>query len=408
MKRLILALGLAVIAFLSPALSRADDHPTWWPALITEQQPADDDPAARVSQLKALAVGLFDHMEAHFPGGAGKGATSIVKSWFKLNRDGSFQLDQAGKRLLKATSQDDGTVQFKELKRVAKPFYDQLMSRYFARAYPWQQNPERDLADATIIHLAELKRAFDVDVIRNSDSDRMPDLYERASGFDHLTANDDEDDDDDGRSNYHEFNAGSDPLVAPGKKLVVTRVNNKQEVFEDSYLGEPLILRITNGDKPIPNLPVTFTVSSGHFADWRTTPPKDRSRVFVQATNEIGEAAAEYRAPVFLESPVTITASVLYGGRQHEYTFTTVFTPADPGAPNGAPANFKIELAGPNSLYFTWTDTSTDEDGFTLSFKSGDQPWEELVDLPPNTTSYLLESPMVGPNIQYLIQSFKN
>lgn len=56
--------------------------------------------------------------------------------------------------------------------------------------------------------------------------------------------------------------------------------------------------------------------------------------------------------------------------------------------PPAAPSNLKFESVGKYKATLSWTDNAGNEDGFKVEHQTVTKGWEEIADLPANTTEY--------------------
>lgn len=198
--------------------------PAWWSdsqtQILDTANPTQDNYApANLGQLKHVAKQAKAHLDATLPGGAGN-AIDILVTGFGGNL---------------TTEQRDANyapINLGQLKSVAKPFYDRLLSvGYDTRAnliahgypatwgfdYPW--NPatpvEENYAPA---NLGQLKIAFSFDASTlvppvDTDGDGISDAWE-LEYFGNLSTDPNADPDGDGVSNLQEYINGTNPLLA--------------------------------------------------------------------------------------------------------------------------------------------------------------------------------------------------
>lgn len=167
--------------------------PAWWSdpqtKILDTANPAtleDNYAPANLGQLKHAAKQAKAHLDANLPGGAGTAITTLVTG-FGSNltaeqRDANYAPINLG-----------------QLKAVAKPFYDRLLSAgYDTKAnliahgypanwafnYPW--NPATPAEDNYApANIGQLKAAFSFNLSGfDSDGDGLPDSWEVANGLD--------------------------------------------------------------------------------------------------------------------------------------------------------------------------------------------------------------------------------
>jgi hypothetical protein len=212
-KYLIIWLGLAALVFRAAAAP-----PAWWAQrAVTTGAAADDYRYLNQGQLKHLATQAYHEMEARLAGGAGPQLAGLVGSW--LNPP--------------PQTDDYAALNRGQLKNVARLFFDRLAEVGYGdapvvagRRYPWTltSTDDDDFAYATI---GLAKQLFSFDLAQDSDSDGLPDWWERSQGLQPDNPADAAGDPDgDGLSNLQEFLAGRnahvpDPDVA-GQLLVAS------------------------------------------------------------------------------------------------------------------------------------------------------------------------------------------
>src|SRR5205823_13728383 len=113
--------------------------------------------------MARAAVAEFD---AHMPGGAGDVLHNLVAGWSQSNPQRN----------------DFAPVNLGQLKHVAKPFYDRLITVHYASDYPWTGSaisPD----DFAMANIGQVKQLFGfdllaVDLTHDSDQNGLPDWWE--------------------------------------------------------------------------------------------------------------------------------------------------------------------------------------------------------------------------------------
>src|SRR4051812_28656376 len=123
--------------------------PAWWSqrnVLVHNAQPEDYAPANQ-GQLKNIARAAAAEMDAQLIGGAGDETHALLNSW----------------NFVRSETNDFAAVNLGQLKSVAKPFYDRLISAGVADTYPWSSsiNDADDFAVATI---GQVKNLFSFEI----------------------------------------------------------------------------------------------------------------------------------------------------------------------------------------------------------------------------------------------------
>ena len=199
---------LTALALLLPALPTPGQAPPWWTSEgILDIDPGTGQPVApadfgvaNLGQLKHLAAGARNHLDAHLPGGgAGTAINTMVDAW-------SAPEDPANPRV------DFGVLNLGQLKAVSAPYYDRLVAQRFVAGYPWAVAPDGDPADFGVANLGQLKNLFSFDLSTDTDTDGIPDMWEDFNGLDPADPADAHlDPDGDLAPNWNEYQGGTDP-----------------------------------------------------------------------------------------------------------------------------------------------------------------------------------------------------
>lgn len=225
-------LGVFVLLLSSSSRNTADAaNPDWWTdtntRIISPTAAEDNYGPITLGQLKYVAKQAKKHLDAELSlqGGAGSEITTMV-SEFEPRAGVTYTAEEAAE----ISRQNRTPVNVGQLKNVARPFYNRLVSvGYNTRAnlilhgypiswilpYPWdpQTSVETNYAPAT---LGQLKMVFSFsltgfDTTEDSDGDTLPDDWEIAYGLDPETPDDpQEDPDEDGLTKWEEFLLGGD------------------------------------------------------------------------------------------------------------------------------------------------------------------------------------------------------
>ncbi len=141
--------------------------PQWWidRGVIDSSATPNNYGPVNLGQLKAMATAAYDEMEQDLPGGAGADVTTLVKSWYQLELDGSFHL-VGGKRvpLTGPTTDNFAAANLGQMKAVAKPFYDQLMAIGYSDQYPWNGSDADAPDNFALANIGQLKNVFNFDL----------------------------------------------------------------------------------------------------------------------------------------------------------------------------------------------------------------------------------------------------
>ncbi len=145
------------------SLALLADPPSWWSArgVIDAGQTTNDYAAANVGQLKNIATKARDEMEANLPGGSSTDIQTLISS---------FSATGGGRN-------DFAAVNVGQAKTSAKPFYDRLIAVGYTTSYPWSDtDPARD--DFAQVNVGQIKNLFSFDLIKDSNSNGLPDWWE--------------------------------------------------------------------------------------------------------------------------------------------------------------------------------------------------------------------------------------
>ena len=172
------------------ALCAAAAPPAWWTSrgVLTTNAPNDYAPAT-AGQLKHTASMAKEELDNSLPGGAGTGVAARVSSFQNSNNYVALNLGQ--------------------VKFVAQPFYDRLITAGVVTGYPWTVTVTDDL-DFAAANLGQVKNVFSFDP--DGDGDGLLDWWEMLH-FGNLNHSASVDDDLDGLTNAQEFAAGTDPTA---------------------------------------------------------------------------------------------------------------------------------------------------------------------------------------------------
>lgn len=191
-----MALSFAVLLCLTAIASVPG--PSWWinRGVVNTNAPQNDYAAVTQGQVKNMATQAAAELATNLPGGAGSSVLALVSGFSSAN--------------------DYLPANNGQLKSVAKPFYDRLISVGYTNAYPWAGAVMTN--DYAIANGGELKSLFAWDIAKDSIGDGIPDWW-RAHYFggSGTTTNNIScascDANGNGVSNLTEFNAGSNPVT---------------------------------------------------------------------------------------------------------------------------------------------------------------------------------------------------
>jgi hypothetical protein len=183
----LVAIGLVPIFVFAAA-------PSWWlrQAVVGSNATPDDYALVNQGQVKNMARAAMAELDPRLEGGAGAEVHALVNGWATITPQ----------------TNDFAPANLGQLKNVAKPFWDRLINKGFARQYPWNGSaPPAD--DFAIANIGQLKQLFSFD-LTDTDQNGLADVWE-IQYFGEVGVDPDGDADGDGLTNMQEFTAGSDP-----------------------------------------------------------------------------------------------------------------------------------------------------------------------------------------------------
>ncbi len=259
--------------------------PSWWSndvaatRILQGNGVADNYAPANLGQLKWVAAQAKKHLDAELSaiGGAGPTINDLVASFTPF-----------GGHTPESRAANYAPANLGQLKAVAKPFYDRLISIGYdtqqnlidhgatgwSFEYPW--NPATAVAENYApANLGQLKWVFsfsvdgyDTDYI-DADEDGMFDWWEVTNGLNPYDDDAFADEDGDGWANWDEHYWGSDPQdYYNGYLPELTLISgNNQSGSSNSFLADALIVRVRDawGD-PLSNAPVTYSSATCQMA----------------------------------------------------------------------------------------------------------------------------------------------
>ena len=188
-----------MLMFLCPVAS-AD--PGWWSQHLLNPvlsgQPAENKAVVLVGQFKNIVRVARLELEADLPGGAGSELTGLVQQW-----DAAPIHPDNRKPIL-----------IGQAKNITSMVYDRLLEERFIDKYPWTDTPTDDW-NSNVLLIGQLKNMFSFEIDVDSDSDGLPDAFERTAFGEDLTLQTGGDDaDGDGLTNAVElFETRTDPVA---------------------------------------------------------------------------------------------------------------------------------------------------------------------------------------------------
>lgn len=235
--------------------------PDWWAergVVVTNAPVATNDFApANAGQLKHVASRAAEELDARLPGGAGSNILGMVAAW----TNGP------------ATTNDFAAVNIGQVKATARPFYDRFAALgILTNDFPWTAGLSNgcpwaggsNANDFAMANVGQIKRVFAFDLtLWNSDDDHLPDAWEEAHfGPGNLSEGDGDDSDGDGVGNLAEFLEGWSPTDFYNMEMpLLTLVSGDgQTGFAETFLNQPLVVRVSGGSGWLSNAPVVFSI----------------------------------------------------------------------------------------------------------------------------------------------------
>lgn len=157
--------------------SKPTHYPAWWfeygvipridpandlnPAFPGSYKDADDYAALNQGQLKHLALAAREHLAESIPGGSGQALDDMIENWFAHDLSTGERLvnPTTGEFVPAENSDNFAVVNLGQLKTVAQPFYDRLITAGFATDYPWTSAPA-PADDFAVANIGQAKNLF--------------------------------------------------------------------------------------------------------------------------------------------------------------------------------------------------------------------------------------------------------
>jgi hypothetical protein len=197
-----LAFVLLWLSGLRVAAQTAPVYPAWWANQgVLSGTVARDYAVVNQGEVKNIAVGAINELNEHFAqfGGAGNALNELAVSLTATS----------------AQTSDYAAVNLGQLKALAHPFYDRLLSLGYALGpltsgtYPWATSGLAP-SDYAAGNIGQLKYLFSFDLSYSSTGDGIPDWWvEKYFSGESISAT--ADPTGDGLTNYQNFEDGTDP-----------------------------------------------------------------------------------------------------------------------------------------------------------------------------------------------------
>jgi hypothetical protein len=374
---MLLSTGLKLAAQSTPI------YPTWWAnqGLLSGTSP-NDYAAANQGQAKNMAVGAVNELDADLAQFGGAGAALIALSDTLTLSDTSSQ------------TEDYAAVNLGQLKALAQPFYDRLLSIGYtlgpltSGTYPWHGLTPNDYA---VANLGQLKYLFSFDVTYSSSGDGIPDWWANKYFPGQAISPGASISGSGGTITYLQaFQQGLN--LFDGQTPAVTVVSgNYQTGPVGGFLPAPLVIGVADASgKPIVNAPVYFSVAPAYAQLQRSymATPNYAAQVL---TDQDGHASVYLQLGSIPNNTFYVRTFVQYG---YNFAKGDVWESSDNG--NGgpyrspfSPSNVVGTINADGSEDMTWQN-NTDSPALIpiWHWDAGPQSWRQIDSVPATTTSY--------------------
>ena len=360
------------------------DIPEWWVSQGVIQQQvnkqtvaADDYAALNQGQLKQLCSAAVAEMndKFQFNGGAGQVLNDLVRSWHTPNID----------------SDDYAVVTLGQLKTVAEPVYDRLISAKMTSSYPWLPHSS-GTDDYALANVGQAKALFSFSFLTD-DSRAWLARYKLPPSALNI------DSDLDGVTNWHEYLRGTDPTdFYNGKTPKLNLLDGGGQWGQPGeVVARPISVSIDGG---VANAPATFSVTSGGalFSLNGKAPWFKELMVRSDPSSRSHEAQAFVKLPASASSVsnISISAGLLY----HAVTLQTTATTYDATVP--MPTALKAESTSSTTIQLSWVPGDiTRATSIEISRDEG-RSWQLYDVADPGVSSFKVDG--LTPNQQVLLR----
>ncbi len=381
--------GRQVLAQSNPA------YPTWWANYsVLSGSTADDYGACNQGQAKNIAVaavGELDNDLSQF-GGAGGTLDALAVSFTGTT----------------SATDDYTAVNLGQLKSLAQPFYDRLLSLGYtlgplsSGTYQWVGNG-LSANDYAMGNIGQLKQLFSFDVTFSSANNGIPDWwikkYFPGSTIDGVPGIDP------GAfvtwsgsqvTNLAAYQQGLDPVdFYNGQTPVLAIVSGIGQIGSPGgFVPAPLIVSVTdtNGN-PLYEAPVTFTVTSGTGV-LQTSSTGAPVSTLTTLADQNGDARVFFQLPATVSSTSQITVTT---GTTAAQAIFTEYCDDGTGTYQSpfAPSNVLGSMNADGSQTITWQNNDTQSPIYIYQLQSSGS-WTVAVTLPAGTTTYIAPASTVG------------
>jgi hypothetical protein len=133
--------------------------PDWWTqrgVLVTEAA-SEDYALVNQGQLKQMALGAFEEIQAKVPGGAGASLIEAAAAWSWVDSQ------NIRRPRIQSSTEDYAPANAGQVRWLAKPFYDRLIEVGRASGYPWP-TPGEETEDYALANIGQVKNLFAFDL----------------------------------------------------------------------------------------------------------------------------------------------------------------------------------------------------------------------------------------------------
>jgi hypothetical protein len=389
------SLLMAMLLFSSLRLCAQTNYPSWWANYgVLSGTSVQDYGAANQGEAKNIAVAAVSELDSDLAQFGGAGATLDALS---------LSLTATS-----ASTSNYSVLNLGELKSLAQPFYDRLMTLgYFGSpititgtapvttgTYPWTGGSARDYA---IANIGQVKYAFSFDVTYSSSGSSIPDWwvdkyfpggigYTGTSGYVVWSGSQ--------VTFQTAYQSGWNPLDYYNGQMPVLSIvgGNGQTGPSGGLAPEALAVSVTDGSgNPLVGAPVVLTVgSSGGEIEESDAGPLGAAVTIL--TDELGLARGFFQFPdTSGTNNYTITASAGVGSSFNQQTFTETSDGGSGGtyASPFAPSDVVGVINADGSEEMTWKNNSDSTASIPIWYwDPGSSAWVHYDDVPAGTTHY--------------------
>jgi len=154
-----IALLMGAVLVEGPPVFVGAAPPRWWAGrgVLEPGAPAEDDAPANQGQAKHMAASAVAEMEREFAGGAGPALRAAISGWSVPSLGGGSVVAR-----VTDVGDDFAPVNVGQLKALALPFYDRLISLHHTERYPWEGRVADDFG---VVSVGDLKGLFGFEIL---------------------------------------------------------------------------------------------------------------------------------------------------------------------------------------------------------------------------------------------------